>query len=372
VGFGPRPLEDVVKRAESWRGKRVFLTGHTGFKGSWLALWLQSLGAEVAGYALAPATRPDLFTLARVGEGMRSIEADIRDAGRLRAELTAFRPEVVLHLAAQSLVRASYEDPAGTWATNVMGTANLLEAVRASEGVRAVVVVTSDKCYANDESGRAWREDDPMGGRDPYSGSKGAAELAAAAWRASFFGSPRGHPAAVATARAGNVIGGGDWAVDRLIPDLMRAAEAGAPVRIRNPEAVRPWQHVLEPLDGYLTLAERLLQDGTRFAEAWNFGPSAADCKPVRWIVERVARAWGPDLRWEADAGEQPHEAAFLRLDSAKAIARLGWSPRWELGRTIDSIVAWHRAHRGGADMRAITLGQVAEHAAAPVAEPAR
>ena len=350
----------MVSRAEFWRGKRVFLTGHTGFKGSWLALWLQSLGADVTGYALAPATSPSLYALARVGEGMRSLDADVRDAGRLREEIAGSRADIVMHLAAQSLVRTSYAEPSATWDTNVMGTVNLLEAVRASSGVRAVVVVTSDKCYANDESGRAYREDDPMGGHDPYSGSKGAAELATAAWRASFFGSARGHPAAVASARAGNVIGGGDWAADRLIPDMMRSAQSGLPVRIRNPDSIRPWQHVLEPLDGYLTLAEHLWEEGPRFAEAWNFGPSADDCKPVRWIVERIAKDWGEGLRWEVDGSEKPHEAGFLRLDSAKARQRLGWSPRWDLAHAIDSIVAWHRAYRDRADMRAVTLAQVA------------
>jgi CDP-glucose 4,6-dehydratase len=239
-----------------------------------------------------------------------------------------------------------------------MGTVNLLEAVRACDRVRAVVVVTSDKCYANDESGAAYREGDPMGGHDPYSSSKGCAELATAAWRSSFFDVPGGHSAAVASARAGNVIGGGDWALDRLIPDIVRAAEAGTPVRIRNPNAIRPWQHVLEPLDGYLTLAERLWEGRARFAEAWNFGPAAEDCRPVRWIVERVSQAWG-GVRWEIDGGEQPHEAGFLRLDSAKSIERLGWAPRWDLGRALDSIVAWHRHHREGADMRAVTIEQV-------------
>lgn len=351
----------MVIRPGFWRGKRVFLTGHTGFKGSWLALWLQSLGAEVAGYALAPATQPSLFELAGVAKGMRSTLGDVRDLEALRRAVTEFRPEIVLHLAAQSLVRQSYAQPVETYATNVMGTVHLLEAVRCCDSVRAAIVVTSDKCYENREWPWSYRENEPMGGRDPYSSSKGCAELATAAWRASFFG-PGGHAAAVASVRAGNVIGGGDWAADRLIPDIMRAAVAGAPVAIRNPDSIRPWQHVLEPLAGYLILAERLFEHGAEFAEGWNFGPRDEDCRPVSWIVERLAREWGDGLRWKADSGERPHEAHFLKLDSSKAIARLGWAPRWDLATALDSIVRWHKAHHAGADMRAVVLGQVNDY----------
>jgi CDP-glucose 4,6-dehydratase len=352
-------VEGVVSPSLFWRGKRVFMTGHTGFKGSWLALWLQSLGAVVSGYALAPATRPSLFELAKIGAGMQSILGNVQDLGSLRGAMTAARPDVVFHLAAQSLVRLSYAEPVDTYATNVMGTVNVLEAARACDTVRAMVVITSDKCYENRELDRGYREDEPMGGRDPYSSSKGCAELATAAYRASFFAPGGAHRAAVASARAGNVIGGGDWAADRLVPDIMRAAQAGEPVRIRNPGAIRPWQHVLEPLRGYLLLAERLWEEGGRFAEGWNFGPHDADCQPVSWIVERLAAAWGEGLTAERDRGEHPREARSLRLDSAKAIAHLGWAPRWDLAEALDSIVAWHKAHRDGADMRAVTLAQI-------------
>lgn len=343
-----------------WRGRRVFLTGHTGFKGSWLALWLQQMGAEVSGYALEPQTSPSLFDLAGVGRAMVSTMGDVRELAALQGAMRAADPEVVFHLAAQSLVRRSYAEPVETYATNVMGTVNLLEAVRHCERVRAAVVVTSDKCYENREWVWPYRENEPLGGHDPYSSSKGCAELVTAAYRASFFAA--GRPAAVASARAGNVIGGGDWAADRLIPDIVRAVEAGTPVRIRNPGAVRPWQHVLEPLAGYLTLAERLHERGGEFAEAWNFGPSAEDCRPVGWVVERLAQEWGGALRFESDAAEHPHEAHFLTLDSSRARARLDWAPRWRLQDALRSIAAWHKAHRAGADMRAAVLGQIAEY----------
>jgi CDP-glucose 4,6-dehydratase len=364
-------METVVMRPVFWRGKRVFITGHTGFKGAWLSLWLRQLGAEVSGYALAPPTRPSLFEAAGVAQDMESFIGDVRDLDALRGRMRAFRPEVVMHLAAQSLVRHSYAEPVETYATNVMGTVNCLEAVRACEGVRAAIMVTSDKCYENREGARGYREDDPMGGRDPYSSSKGCAELVTAAYRASFFGAA-GHGAAVASVRAGNVIGGGDWAADRLIPDIMRAAEWGRPVVIRNPDAVRPWQHVLEPLGGYLRLAERLFEQGQAFAEGWNFGPRDEDCRPVSWIVERLAAEWGEGLRWQADAAKQPHEAKTLTLDSAKARARLGWSPRWELATTLRSIVRWHKAHRDGGSAREATLAQIVEYSKAPQPVPAR
>jgi CDP-glucose 4,6-dehydratase len=346
-----------------WRGRRVFLTGHTGFKGSWLALWLQDLGAEVVGFSLAPDTDPALFRLARVAEGMRSVLGDIREPAPLAAAMAEARPEVVLHLAAQALVRRSYREPVATYATNVMGTVHLLEAVRAVPGVRAVVLVTTDKCYENREWPWPYREDEAMGGHDPYSSSKGCAELAASAWRRSFFPPERWpeHRVAIASARAGNVLGGGDWAEDRLVPDLLRALDAGRELVLRSPGAVRPWQHVLEPLSGYLMLAERLHQDGPAFGEGWNFGPWDSDARPVGWIVERLLALAGPGGRYRVEAPPAGvHEAGQLRLDSSKARARLGWRPTWGLERGLEAIMEWHRAYRAGADLRATTLRQIA------------
>ena len=320
-----------------WAGKRVFVTGHTGFKGAWLALWLTSLGARVAGYALRPTTAPSLWQLVEEKAGISSTIADIRDLAALLKAVESFQPEIVLHLAAQSLVRPSYEDPVGTYATNVMGTVHVLEAVRRARGVRAVVNVTSDKCYENLETGQAYRESDPMGGRDPYSSSKGCAELVTAAYRASFYG---GGPA-LASARAGNVIGGGDWAADRIVPDTVRAVVAGEAVKVRNPRAIRPWQHVLEPLAGYLQLAERLCEAPGEYAEGWNFGPNDEDAVPVETIVSTVTRLWGPPARWEADRKEHPHEAHFLKLDSSKARKRLGLAaaPAPRVGAGMDGGV---------------------------------
>ena len=353
--------------ATFWRGKRVFLTGHTGFKGSWLSLWLQSLGAEVHGYALAPATDPSLFDLARVGEGMESTLGDIRDLPALKAALQRARPEIVLHLAAQALVRASYSDPVGTYATNVMGAVHLLEAVRATPGVQAVVVVTSDKCYENREWLWGYREDEPMGGHDPYSNSKGCSELVVSAYRRSFFPVARHaeHGVALASGRAGNVIGGGDWAEDRLVPDVLRAIEAGRPAILRSPGAVRPWQHVLEPLSGYLELAQALVEHGPAFAEGWNFGPYDADAQPVAKLVETLVSAWGDGASYRVEAPpDAPHEAHLLKLDISKARARLHWRPRWNLETCIGHIVAWHRAKAAGADMRITTLDQIAAYQA--------
>jgi CDP-glucose 4,6-dehydratase len=349
-----------------WRDRRVLVTGHTGFKGGWLSLWLQSLGAKVAGYALAPATDPNLFGLARVGEGMDSTLANVQDLAALTRHIERVQPEVVFHLAAQSVVRVSYDEPVETYATNVMGTVHLLEAVRASEAVRAVVVVTSDKCYENREWNWSYREIDPLGGHDPYSNSKGCAELVAAAYRASFFGATGRGRASIASVRAGNVIGGGDWTKDRLIPDIMRAIAAGRPVAIRNPASIRPWQHVLEPLHGYLMVARRLYEEGSAFAEAWNFGPREEDCRSVRWIVDRLAESWGEGVRWEIDDRARPHEAAYLKLDSSKAVARLGWRPRWDLATALASIVRWHKAHHEGADMRRAVLAQIDEYCSTP------
>jgi CDP-glucose 4,6-dehydratase len=351
-GTGP-----AVVNPDFWAGKRVFLTGHTGFKGSWLSLWLQSMGAEVTGFALAPPTRPSLFDVARVADAMTSIIGDIRDAAVLQDALITADPEIVVHMAAQPLVRTSYDDPVGTFATNVMGTVHLLEAVRRAPSVRGCVVVTTDKCYENREWAWGYREDEAMGGYDPYSNSKGCAELVVSAYRRSFLAA---QGIALASGRAGNVIGGGDWATDRLVPDILRAVEDGAPVMIRNPLAIRPWQHVLEPLSGYLVLAEALYHDSANAADAWNFGPRDDDARPVQWIVERMCEAWGEGATWTRDESVQPHEAHYLKLDISKARAGLHWQPRWTLAETLDSIVAWHRAWLAGADMHDYCQGELA------------
>lgn len=339
-----------------WQGRRVFVTGHTGFKGGWLTLWLRAMGAKVSGYALHPPTEPNLFSVANVADGLvASTIGDIRDLPALTAALRAAQAEVVFHLAAQPLVRYSYAEPVETYATNVMGTVHLLEAVRQAATVKAVVNVTTDKCYENREWEWAYRENEAMGGYDPYSSSKGCAELVTSAYRSSFFANSG---VAVATARAGNVIGGGDWAADRLLPDSLRAIDAGQPLVIRSPDAIRPWQHVLEPLSGYLTLAERLYVDGDAFAEAWNFGPSDDDAQPVRWIVERLVAA-SPGASWSISKESQPHEAHYLKLDSSKARHRLSWTPRWGLQEGLDHTLAWHQAWRRGEDMRVISLNQI-------------
>lgn len=345
-----------------WQGRRVLVTGHTGFKGSWLSLWLHALGAKVTGFALPPPTRPSLFEAARISELIDHVEGDVRDMAAVRKVVEDARPEVIFHLAAQPLVRLSYEEPVGTYATNVMGTVHVLEAARTVPGVAAVVCVTSDKCYENREWIWPYRENDPMGGHDPYSSSKGCAELVVAAYRNSFF---RGSGPALASVRAGNVIGGGDWAADRLLPDLIRAFEAGVPPLIRSPDAVRPWQHVLEALGGYLLIADRLMGAEAQFADAWNFGPADDDARPVSWIVERMGAAWGNGAGDPlADTGPRPHEAGLLRLDCSKARAALGWRPALTLDRALDWIVTWHKATGTGQDARAVTLSQIADYAA--------
>jgi CDP-glucose 4,6-dehydratase len=346
-----------------WSGRRVLLTGHTGFKGSWLSLWLQSMGAHVSGLALAPPTAPSLFEAARVADGMESTIGDIRDFHTVASCIARCEPEVVIHMAAQPLVRLSYREPLETYSTNVMGTVHVLEAARKTASVRAILNVTTDKCYENREWIWGYRENEALGGRDPYSNSKACSELVTGAYRDSFFTS--GH-VAVATARAGNVIGGGDWAQDRLVPDILRAFERNEPVVIRNPQSIRPWQHVLEPLSGYLALAERLLLEGAPWAESWNFGPEHADARPVQWIVEEMVRAWGGTASWRLDIEQHPHEATYLKLDTSKAVSRLGWRPRWRLPVALACIVDWHRAWRAGADARSLCLEQIRQYEEVP------
>jgi CDP-glucose 4,6-dehydratase len=340
-----------------WRGRRVLVTGHSGFKGTWLALWLQSLGADVHGFASRPPTTPSLSALARLDEVVPSTTGDVRDLADVEAAVAAYRPEVVFHLAAQALVNRSLTDPVGTYSVNVTGTVNLFEAVRrARHDVGAVVCVTSDKCYVNRDWHWGYRENDELGGLDPYSSSKACQELVAACFRDSLIGDEVG----IATARAGNVIGGGDWAEHRLVPDVMQAAIEGRRVTVRNPDSVRPWQHVLNPLSGYVCLAERLATSGPAFAEAWNFSPAVEDARPVSWLVERLRERWRGDMRIEvAQTPNDPHEARLVKLDASKARERLGWIPRWSIEQTVDAIIEWYDAYRAGRDVRAVTLEQI-------------
>lgn len=360
-------LEGVGVNPTFWQGKKVLVTGHTGFKGSWLSLWLQSMGANVVGYALAPPTNPSLFEVAEVGNGMTSIIGDIRDLDKLQAVFAEHQPEIVIHMAAQPLVRYSYQNPVETYSTNVMGTVNVLEAVRNIPGVKSVVNITTDKCYENREWVWGYRENEPMGGYDPYSNSKGCAELVTSAYRNSYFHPDKykEHGVALASARAGNVIGGGDWAEDRLIPDIIRAITQGKPVNIRNPHATRPWQHVLEPLSGYLLLAQKLYEEGASYAEGWNFGPNDEDAKPVQWIVDNLTKTWGEGASWALEGGDHPHEAHYLKLDCSKAKARLNWIPKWHLDEALDRIVNWQKQYQQGADMKAVTLKQIQHYALA-------
>ena len=349
-----------------WKGKRVLVTGSTGFKGSWLSLWLQMLDANVFGYALFPPTQPNLFDIAQVAGGMTCFTGDVRDLESLKNVMTQHRPEIIIHMAAQPLVQYSYQNPVETYSTNVMGTVNLLEAVRHCDSVRVVVCITSDKCYENKEWFWGYRENERMGGRDPYSSSKGCAELIISAYRNSYFPAEthQRHGVSLASTRAGNVIGGGDWAKDRLIPDIMNALMEKRPVIIRSPNAIRPWQHVLEPLSGYLLLAERLWER-SEFAEGWNFGPNDEEVKTVSWIAEYLTKQWEEGGHWEPDSAWHPHEDTYLKLDCSKAKSALGWSPRLRLSTALEWIVDWYRGWRDGRDMRRVSVAQIERYAAA-------
>lgn len=346
---------------EFWKNKRVFITGHTGFKGAWLCLWLHSLGAKVTGYSLAPPTNPNLFSICDIANYINSIIGDVRDFRKLKESIEQAKPEIVIHMAAQPLVRESYLIPVETYEVNVMGTVNILEAIRQVAGVRSFINVTTDKCYENNDWVWGYRENDQLGGHDPYSNSKACSELVTAAYRNSFFGDLEGKKdtTAIATARAGNVIGGGDWAKDRLISDIMLAVSNETPVVIRNPQAIRPWQHVLEPLSGYLELSKKLYENGAVYADSWNFGPKAEDAKPVRWIVEKITKSWGNNTTWELDGQNHPHEATYLKLDCSKAQMRLGWSPIWDLDKALDATVTWYRSYFRQDNMYDLTLAQI-------------
>lgn len=362
MGQWGAPLGDMGVDPAFWAGTRVLMTGNTGFKGSWLTLWLLELGAEVHGLAPGPPTDPSLYELAGIARDVPQALIDIRDYDAVVDTVRSARPDIVIHMAAQPIVRESFITPRETYEVNVMGTVNILDAVRvAGDGAQAVVNVTSDKCYENREWEWAYREDEPMGGFDPYSNSKGCSELVTSAYRSSFFGDPSG--LRVASVRAGNVIGGGDWAADRLIPDIMRGALVGEVVPIRRPDAVRPWQHVLNPLSGYLEIAQRLCDDPSK-ATAFNFGPEESDARPVQWLVDQIATRWPDAIAWEIDAGPHPHEATYLKLDSSRAKALLGWTPTWGLHEGLDAIIDWYLALREGAEMRDVTVQQVRRFAA--------
>jgi len=359
VGFEQGTVEGMALNRSFWRDKRVFLTGHTGFKGGWLALWLSEMGANVHGYALTPSTDPSFFAVTSLADRLASSTfADIRDASALRTALFAAAPDIVLHMAAQPLVRHSYAEPAETYAVNVMGTVNLFEAVRQGSGIKVVLNVTTDKCYENREWSKSYEEGEALGGYDPYSSSKACSELVTSAYRRSFF---EMQGVALGSARAGNVIGGGDWSADRLLPDFLRAIDAGQTLTIRYPHAIRPWQHVLEPLSGYLQLAEKLYVENSAFAEAWNFGPEEADSRPVEWLVNNLC-ARMPGASWRCEDAPQPHEAGTLKLDSRKAKQRLDWRPRWSLEEALAYTVDWHLAWRSNVAMQAFSLRQIAAY----------
>lgn len=341
-----------------WKNKQVLITGHTGFKGAWLALWLHSMGAKVTGIALDPPTSPNLFDLLELQKHITDHRCDIRDFAQLQALIKQHNPEIVFHMAAQPLVRYSYDHPIETYATNVMGTVHVLEALKTCSNLRAIVNVTTDKCYENKEWPWGYREIEPMGGFDPYSSSKGCAELVTSAYRSSYYNADIG----LASARAGNVIGGGDWAKDRLVPDLITSCIQQKPLQIRYPHAIRPWQHVLEPLSGYLCLAEHLYNEPRQYAEGWNFGPRDVDARPVGWIADEVLKYWGSALRWEHTQGEQLHEATYLKLDCSKAASRLNWTPKWSIQKAIEATVSWYKARHENADMVAFSLEQIEEY----------
>ena len=355
---GKGTVVGLVKEMQFWQGKKVLITGHTGFKGSWLSLWLNHLGAKVTGYSL-DAEANSLFTSARIGQLITSTVGDVRNLEHLTKAFASCQPDIIIHMAAQSLVRPSYDDPVGTFSTNVMGTVNVLEAVRHSSSAKAVVIVTSDKCYENKDWVWGYREQDPMGGHDPYSASKGCAELAASAYRRSFF---QGEGAASATVRAGNVIGGGDWSVDRIVPDIIRAISKGKAVSVRSPNAVRPWQHVCEPLQGYLMLAEQLYTKGKEYAEGWNFGPDDEGATTVSWLVDYMCKKWGQGASWGHDPDVYPHEANYLKLDCSKAKARLGWRPRLKVSTALDWTVEWYRNSLNGADVKNMAEQQIVRY----------
>ena len=347
-----------------WKGKKVLITGHTGFKGAWLSLWLQDLGAKVIGISLDSPTTPSLYEQANVAKGMISLRQDIRDGEAIKKLFQQHKPEIVFHLAAQPLVRYSYQNPVETYEINVMGTLHVLEGIRSVDSVRSAVMITTDKCYQNKEWVWGYRETDTLGGHDPYSSSKGAAELLISSYRNSYFPQDKysEHKTAIASARAGNVIGGGDWAEDRLIPDIIKAFKNNENVIIRNPKSTRPWQHVLEPLSGYLKLAEQLEKNGDQYAEAWNFGPAEIDARPVQWIVEKMAKLWGENANWINDKSEHPHEANYLKLDCSKAHMKLNWYPRWDLSETLLRIVEWHKLKDAHNNYRKLCLTQINDY----------
>lgn len=352
-------------KPDFWRGKRVFITGHTGFKGGWLTYWLQLMGAKIAGYSLYPNTQPNIFeVLGLSGLIEQSQIADIRDFEALKKSITNFSPDVVIHMAAQPLVRVSYQNPIETYQVNIMGTVHLLEALRSCSSVRSTVIVTTDKCYENHERLQGYSEDEPMGGYDPYSSSKGCAELVTSAYRRSFFGTSNNQNL-IASARAGNVIGGGDWSEDRLIPDSIKAFEVGRPIIIRNPNAIRPWQHVLEPLSGYLMLAQALYDGYENYASGWNFGPEDFDCKSVQEVIDLFCFKWGGDVGWQHDFLDNPHEATLLKLDCTKSKSELSWSPKWHLDLALEKIVYWHKAFLAGENMSIVTKKQIEDYQSA-------
>lgn len=361
MGDGQCPLENLVMATTFWKNKRVLITGHTGFKGSWMSLWLQTRGASVIGYSLEPPSSPCFFEIGEIARDMTSIHGDICDLDDFKAAIKTYKPEIIIHMAAQSLVRYSYDFPIETYSTNIMGTANVLDAVRQLGGVRVVLIITSDKCYENRETHHGYKESDPMGGYDPYSSSKGCAELVTAAYSNSFFNKKdfTSHGVAIASTRAGNVIGGGDWGKDRLIPDIIRSVLANESVVIRYPNAVRPWQHVLEPLNGYMQLVEKLWEHGTDYNGAWNFGPEMDDCKPVYWILESMNSKWNNGINWIQSPADNPHEAKYLYLDCSKSKELLGWSPRLNLATALDLLVDWYQGYANNANMRELSVDQI-------------